>query len=163
MAQWLQDKAELVEQIQQLEHELDEVKKQQQDTPTHLSWEDLPQEAKCERCVLSADVREGKKRRIGWSWRLQAVSVAGSAGRQAGQSFAAGSESEVADCAALCGGASPSSGDGSGPLAGGVGLHPSARGAATTVVSGGRSLPGRQPRRLAGGSVAGCDAGRECC
>lgn len=51
VAQWLQDKAELVEQIQQLEHELDEVKKQQQDTPTHLSWKDLPQEAKCERLV----------------------------------------------------------------------------------------------------------------
>lgn len=49
MTQWLQDKAELLEEIQQLEHELDEVKKQQQTTPTHLSWETLPQEAKCER------------------------------------------------------------------------------------------------------------------
>ena len=49
MTQWLKDKAELVEEIQQLEHELGEVKKQQQATPTHLSWETLPQEAKCER------------------------------------------------------------------------------------------------------------------
>ena len=45
MAAWERGKAELVEQIQQLEHELDEVKKQQQATPTHLSWETLPQEA----------------------------------------------------------------------------------------------------------------------
>jgi transposase len=49
MDQWLHDKAELVEEIQQLEHELDEVKKQQQATPTHLSWETLPEEAKCAR------------------------------------------------------------------------------------------------------------------
>jgi hypothetical protein len=51
VAQWLREKAELVEQVQQLEHELDEVKKQQQATPTHLSWKDLPPEAKCERLV----------------------------------------------------------------------------------------------------------------
>ena len=49
VAAWERGKAELVEQIQQLEHELDEVKKQQQATPTHLSWETLPQEAQCER------------------------------------------------------------------------------------------------------------------
>jgi hypothetical protein len=49
VAEWERGKAELVEQIQQLEHELDEVKKQQQATPTHLSWEALPQEAQCER------------------------------------------------------------------------------------------------------------------
>jgi hypothetical protein len=33
--------------------------------------------------VLSADVRKGKKHSIGWLQRLQAVSVAGDAGRQA--------------------------------------------------------------------------------
>jgi hypothetical protein len=49
VAQWERDKADLVEQIQQLEHELEEVKKQQQATPTHLSWEALPPEAQCER------------------------------------------------------------------------------------------------------------------
>lgn len=49
VAEWERGKAELVEEIQQLEHELDEVKKQQQATPTHLSWEALPQEAQCER------------------------------------------------------------------------------------------------------------------
>ena len=49
VAKWERGKAELVEQIQQLEHELDEVKEQQQATPTHLSWETLPQEAQCER------------------------------------------------------------------------------------------------------------------
>jgi transposase len=49
VAEWERGKAELVEQIQQLEHELDVVKKQQQATPTHLNWEALPQEAQCER------------------------------------------------------------------------------------------------------------------
>jgi hypothetical protein len=49
VAKWERGKAELVEQIQQLEHELDEVKTQQQATPTHLSWETLPPEAQCER------------------------------------------------------------------------------------------------------------------
>jgi hypothetical protein len=34
-------------------------------------------------CVLSADVRKGKKHSIGWLQRLRAVSVAGDAGRQA--------------------------------------------------------------------------------
>lgn len=53
VAQWERGKAELVEQIQQLEHELDEVKNQQQATPTHLSWEALPQEAQCERLSKS--------------------------------------------------------------------------------------------------------------
>ncbi len=56
MDHWLKDKAELVEEIQQLEHELDEVKKQQQATPTHLSWETLPEEAKC------ASLAPGRKR-----------------------------------------------------------------------------------------------------
>lgn len=42
-------KAELVEQIQQLEHDLDEVKKQQAATPTHLDWEALAPKAQCER------------------------------------------------------------------------------------------------------------------
>jgi hypothetical protein len=53
VAQWERDKAELVEQIQQLEHELDEVKEQQQATPTHLNWKELPQDAQCERLAPS--------------------------------------------------------------------------------------------------------------
>ena len=53
VAQWERDKAELVEQIQQLEHELDEVKRQQQMTPTHLNWQELPQEAQCEHLAPS--------------------------------------------------------------------------------------------------------------
>jgi hypothetical protein len=49
VAEWERDKAELVDQIQQLEHDLEEVKKQQQATPTHLNWEALPPAAQCER------------------------------------------------------------------------------------------------------------------
>jgi hypothetical protein len=49
VSQWERAKAELVEQIEPLEHELQEVKKQQQEMPSHLSWEELPEEAKCER------------------------------------------------------------------------------------------------------------------
>jgi len=49
VAAWERGKAELVEEIQHLEHELEEVKQQQQATPTHLNWEALPPEAQCER------------------------------------------------------------------------------------------------------------------
>ncbi|MCU0981586.1 MAG: hypothetical protein MUF25_20740 [Pirellulaceae bacterium] len=49
VAQWERDKADLVEQIQQLEHELEEVKGEQQTTATHLDWTTLPPEARCER------------------------------------------------------------------------------------------------------------------
>ncbi len=49
VSQWERRKAELLEAIQQLEHELDTVKKQQQETPTHLEWKELPEESKFER------------------------------------------------------------------------------------------------------------------
>ncbi len=47
--QWERRKAASLEEIQQLEHELDTVKTQQQETPTHLEWEELPEESKFER------------------------------------------------------------------------------------------------------------------
>jgi hypothetical protein len=53
VAAWERDKAELVEEIQHTEHELEEVKKQQQATPKHLSWDALPEEAQCERLAPS--------------------------------------------------------------------------------------------------------------
>jgi hypothetical protein len=46
---WERRKAELVEQIEPLEHALEGVKQQQQNTASHLSWEKLPEEAQCER------------------------------------------------------------------------------------------------------------------
>ena len=49
VSQWEQRKAELVEQIEQLEHELEQVKERQQATPAHLAWDELPEGAKFER------------------------------------------------------------------------------------------------------------------
>ena len=49
VSQWERRKAELLEAIQQQEHELDTVKTQQQKTPTHLEWKELPEESKFER------------------------------------------------------------------------------------------------------------------
>jgi hypothetical protein len=49
VSQWERRKAELLEEIQQLEHELDTLKTQQQQTPTHLEWKELPEESKFER------------------------------------------------------------------------------------------------------------------
>ncbi len=46
---WERQKAELVEDIEQLEHQLEDVKQRQQKTPTHVTWDDLPQDTKCER------------------------------------------------------------------------------------------------------------------
>ena len=43
---WEQQKATLVETIEQLEHELSEVKQQQSETAKHLPWSELPEEAK---------------------------------------------------------------------------------------------------------------------
>jgi len=53
VAQWERRKAAALEEIQQLEHELDTVKTQQQQTPTHLKWEKLPEESKFERLAPS--------------------------------------------------------------------------------------------------------------
>ena len=49
LPRWERQKAEVVEAIQQLEHELEEVKERQQKTPTHLAWGELPEDAKFER------------------------------------------------------------------------------------------------------------------
>jgi len=53
VAAWERVKAEALEQIQQLSHELDTVKKKQSETPKHLRWEELPEEAKFERLAPS--------------------------------------------------------------------------------------------------------------
>ena len=49
LPRWERQKAEVVEAIQQLEHELEEVKERQQQTPKHLAWGELPEDAKFER------------------------------------------------------------------------------------------------------------------
>ena len=49
LPRWERQKAEVVEAIQQLEHELEEVKERQQKTPKHLAWGELPEDAKFER------------------------------------------------------------------------------------------------------------------
>jgi len=46
---WERRKGELLDDIQQLEHELETVKAQQQETPSHLEWNELPEESKFER------------------------------------------------------------------------------------------------------------------
>jgi len=53
VAQWERLKAEALEQIQQFENELETVKAKQSETPKHLAWEDLPEDAKFERLAPS--------------------------------------------------------------------------------------------------------------
>jgi hypothetical protein len=50
---WERRKAVLLEEIEQLEHELEEVKRRMKETPQHLKWDDLPQEHKFERLAPS--------------------------------------------------------------------------------------------------------------
>ena len=50
---WEQTKGELVEAIQQLEHELEKVKQQRKETPHHLEWEELPVDDKFKRLAPS--------------------------------------------------------------------------------------------------------------
>ncbi len=50
---WEQRKTELVEVIEQLEHELEEMKQQRKAIPHHLNWEELPTEDKFERLAPS--------------------------------------------------------------------------------------------------------------
>lgn len=52
-AKWQQQKADLREQIEQLEHELDSLKEQLKSTPHHLQWEAYPDDAKFERLAPS--------------------------------------------------------------------------------------------------------------
>jgi transposase len=53
MSQWEHRQANLVEAIEHLEHELSEVKQLQSETPTHLPWDELPEESKFERLAPS--------------------------------------------------------------------------------------------------------------
>jgi hypothetical protein len=53
LPKWERRKSELVEAIEQLEHEWDEVKRQRQATPHHLAWDELPQESKFQRLAPS--------------------------------------------------------------------------------------------------------------
>jgi len=46
---WKKKKEQLVEEIEQFEHELKNIKQQQKETPRHLDWEALPEEQKFER------------------------------------------------------------------------------------------------------------------
>jgi hypothetical protein len=50
---WEQRQSELVEAIEQLEHELEEVKQQRKETPHHLEWDMLPEEDKFQRLAPS--------------------------------------------------------------------------------------------------------------
>jgi hypothetical protein len=51
---WETAQAKLLEEIQQLEHEIEEIQKKIKDTPSHLNWEDLPEEEKFQRLVPGA-------------------------------------------------------------------------------------------------------------
>jgi len=53
ISEWEQRKAELVEAIQHLEHELSEVKQLQSETPSHLSWDELPTDSQFEQLAPS--------------------------------------------------------------------------------------------------------------
>jgi hypothetical protein len=50
---WARRKAELMEEIQQLEHDWEQVKQRITDTPRHLKWDELPKEDKFERLAPS--------------------------------------------------------------------------------------------------------------
>jgi len=52
-ARWEEQKADLREQIEQLEHEIDSLKEQMAGTPKHLEWDEFPNEAKFERLAPS--------------------------------------------------------------------------------------------------------------
>lgn len=53
MLKWEQRKSELVEAIEQLEYELEDVKRQRKETPHHLKWDELPAAGKFERLAPS--------------------------------------------------------------------------------------------------------------
>ncbi|MCH7727608.1 MAG: hypothetical protein IH991_14155 [Planctomycetes bacterium] len=53
ISDWEQRKTKLVEAIEHLEHELSAVKQAQSETPTHLSWEALPEESQFEQLAPS--------------------------------------------------------------------------------------------------------------
>jgi hypothetical protein len=53
LQQWQQQQATVVESIEQLEHELAEVKQQQSQTAKHIPWSELPEESKFEQLAPS--------------------------------------------------------------------------------------------------------------
>ncbi|MDA2924933.1 hypothetical protein MYX65_09820 [Acidobacteria bacterium AH-259-L09] len=53
LPKWEQRKSELLEEIEQLEHEWEQVKQQRQQTPHHLQWDEFPVEEKFERLAPS--------------------------------------------------------------------------------------------------------------
>ena len=53
VAKWEKQKAELVEEIQHLEHEFEQVKEKLKETPNHLDWQELPETEKFERLAPS--------------------------------------------------------------------------------------------------------------
>jgi SMC interacting uncharacterized protein involved in chromosome segregation len=52
-ARWEQQKSDLREEIEQLEHEVDSLKEQKSSTPRHLAWDEFPEDAKFERLAPS--------------------------------------------------------------------------------------------------------------
>jgi hypothetical protein len=53
LAKWEKRKAELVEEIEQLEHELTDINSQLKTTPSHLEWDKLPETEKFQRLAPS--------------------------------------------------------------------------------------------------------------
>jgi len=53
VSEWEKRKTILVEEIEQLEHELDQVKQRLKETPKHLAWDELPAEQKFDRLASS--------------------------------------------------------------------------------------------------------------
>ena len=52
-AKWEEQKADLREQLEQLEHEVNSLKEQMKATPQHLQWDEFPEDAKFERLAPS--------------------------------------------------------------------------------------------------------------
>jgi hypothetical protein len=53
VAKWEQQKADLREEIEQLQHDMDSLKEQMSSTPKHLLWDEFPEHAKFERLAPS--------------------------------------------------------------------------------------------------------------
>jgi transposase len=53
VSKWEKRKAELMEEIEQLEHEVDQVKQRLAETPKHVHWDELPEEQKFDRLATS--------------------------------------------------------------------------------------------------------------
>jgi transposase len=53
VSEWEKRKAKLVEELEQLEHELDQVKQRLKETPKHVLWDELPAEQKFDRLASS--------------------------------------------------------------------------------------------------------------